>query len=66
MEADDLADHEMHHETCVVPESVSDTVAETREARGWVWAVGTTVVRTLEAAFGGYERVMAAYEVAVR
>ena len=113
VEADDPTDHEMHQETYVVPESVSDVVAETRAAGGRVWAVGTTVVRTLEAAaepdgrvrpgpgatdlfirppydfrvvdalitnfhlprstllmlvaaFGGHERVMAAYEAAVR
>ena len=33
-----------------MPESVVDAVAETHEAGGRVWAVGTTVVRTLEAA----------------
>ncbi len=50
VEADDPADHEMHHEHYFVPESVVDAVAETHEAGGRVWAVGTTVVRTLEAA----------------
>lgn len=112
VEADDPEEHEMHHESYVVPQAVTDAVAETRAAGGRVWAVGTTVVRTLEAAadsagrvpagagstdlfirppydfrvvdalitnfhlprstllmlvaaFGGYERVMAAYEAAV-
>ncbi|MEX0837838.1 MAG: tRNA preQ1(34) S-adenosylmethionine ribosyltransferase-isomerase QueA [Gemmatimonadota bacterium] len=50
IDADDPEDHEMHHETYLVPESVADAVAETRAAGGRVWAVGTTVVRTLEAA----------------
>jgi S-adenosylmethionine:tRNA ribosyltransferase-isomerase len=50
IEADDPAEHEMHHETYVVPESVAEAVAKTRAAGGRVWAVGTTVVRTLEAA----------------
>lgn len=113
VEADDPDEHEMHHESYFVSESVVDAVAETLGGGGRVWAVGTTVVRTLEAAvgpdgqlrsgpgatdlfirppytfrvvdalitnfhlprstllmlvaaFGGYERVMAAYEVAVR
>lgn len=112
VEADDPEEHEMHHESYVVPQAVTDAVAETRAAGGRVWAVGTTVVRTLEAAadsagripagagstdlfirppydfrvvdalitnfhlprstllmlvaaFGGYDRVMAAYEAAV-
>jgi S-adenosylmethionine:tRNA ribosyltransferase-isomerase len=50
VEADDPEAHEMHLETYTVPESVSDAIAETRGAGGRVWAVGTTVVRTLEAA----------------
>lgn len=57
VEADDPADHEMHHETYFVPESVAAAVAETRAAGGRVWAVGTTVVRTLEAAAGPDGRV---------
>ncbi len=52
VEADDPTEHEMHHETYFVPESVAEAVAETRAAGGRVWAVGTTVVRTLEAAAG--------------
>lgn len=57
VEADDPADHEMHHETYFVPESVAVAVAETRARGGRVWAVGTTVVRTLEAAAGADGRV---------
>lgn len=52
VEADDPDEHEMHHETYFVPESVAGAVADTRAAGGRVWAVGTTVVRTLEAAAG--------------
>lgn len=50
IETDDPAEHEMHRERYTVPESVAAAVSETREAGGRVWAVGTTVVRTLEAA----------------
>lgn len=50
VEADDPADHEMHLEHYVVPPSVVAAVEETRANGGRVWAVGTTVVRTLEAA----------------
>jgi len=50
VEADDPADHEMHHEPYFVPEEVVRAVAETRATGGRVWAVGTTVVRTLESA----------------
>ena len=45
-----LDDHEMHTEAYDVPEATVAEVAETRRRGGWVIAVGTTVVRTLEAA----------------
>lgn len=57
VEADDPTEHEMHHETYFVPESVAEAVADTRVAGGRIWAVGTTVVRTLEAAAGPDGRV---------
>ncbi len=47
---DDLAQHHMHAERVVVTEAVCDAVRETRERGGRVIAVGTTVVRSLEAA----------------
>lgn len=50
VEADDPADHAMHVERYHVPEEVVDAVTRTRAAGGRVWAVGTTAVRTLEAA----------------
>ncbi|MDZ7780685.1 MAG: tRNA preQ1(34) S-adenosylmethionine ribosyltransferase-isomerase QueA [Gemmatimonadota bacterium] len=49
VDTDDPAEHEMHRERYTVPESAAAAVAETRQAGGRVWAVGTTVVRTLEA-----------------
>ncbi len=50
VEVEDPADHEMHVEAYEVPLEVSEAVAETRARGGRVWAVGTTAVRTLEAA----------------
>lgn len=49
VEADRPEGHEMHAELYRVPEETARAIAETRGAGGRVWAVGTTVVRTLEA-----------------
>jgi S-adenosylmethionine:tRNA ribosyltransferase-isomerase len=48
VETDDPSEHEMHAEIYHVPEATAAAIAETRERGGRVWAVGTTVVRTLE------------------
>lgn len=48
-------DHEMHSEWIDVPESTVERVLATRAGGGRVVAVGTTVVRALEAACGGGE-----------
>src|SRR2546426_366887 len=45
---DDLADHPMHAEAYRVSDETADLINERRRAGGRVWAVGTTVVRTLE------------------
>jgi S-adenosylmethionine:tRNA ribosyltransferase-isomerase len=110
---EELSAHEMHSEWYEVPAAAASSINRCRETSGAVWAVGTTVVRTLETvadtegriepgsgrtdlflrppyrfravdrlitnfhlprstllmlvtAFGGYERVMEAYDVAVR
>jgi S-adenosylmethionine:tRNA ribosyltransferase-isomerase len=47
---DDLSQHRMHAEHLTVTESVCAAVREARERGGRVIAVGTTVVRSLEAA----------------
>ncbi len=47
---DDIDNHVMHAERVDVPQPVCDAVIETREAGKRVIAVGTTVVRSLEAA----------------
>src|SRR5207248_2563268 len=48
VETDDLARHAMHAEPYRVSDQAADIINERREAGGRVWAVGTTVVRTLE------------------
>lgn len=49
---ENLDEHRMHSEWLSVPEEVCAAVAETRRRGGRVIAVGTTVVRALEAAAG--------------
>lgn len=44
----DIEEHEMHSEFCIVPEETAKTVNETRKNGGRVIAVGTTSCRTLE------------------
>jgi len=112
VDAEDPAEHRLHAEWYRVPPEAADTINRARSAGGCVWAVGTTVTRTLDtvadeegrigpgegetalfirpgyrfravdrlltnfhlprssllmlvAAFGGYERIMAAYREAV-
>ncbi len=50
VEVNDPAEHAMHEERYVVPADTARAVAETHAAGRRVWAVGTTSVRTLEAA----------------
>jgi S-adenosylmethionine:tRNA ribosyltransferase-isomerase len=50
VEADDPAEHTMHAEAYTVPAETAEVVNQCRGEGGKVWAVGTTVVRTLEAA----------------
>ncbi len=47
---EDPSDHDMHEERFMVPKRTLDAVDSTRARGGRVWAVGTTVVRALEAA----------------
>lgn len=49
VEVDNLADHPMHAEWYRVSDETADLINGRRRAGGRVWAVGTTVVRTLEA-----------------
>jgi S-adenosylmethionine:tRNA ribosyltransferase-isomerase len=50
VEVDDPAAHELHHEWYEVSSATAEAVASARGCGGRVWAVGTTTVRTLEAA----------------
>ena len=45
---EEIEDHPMHAEFCIVPEETARIVTETRKAGGRVIAVGTTSCRTLE------------------
>ncbi len=48
VKAEDIQDHQMHSEFCIVPEETADIVNRTRAAGGRVLCVGTTSCRTLE------------------
>ena len=50
VKVDDTDDHKMHTEWFDIPESAARAIAETRAAVGRVVAIGTTSLRTLEAA----------------
>jgi S-adenosylmethionine:tRNA ribosyltransferase-isomerase len=50
VKVDDLADHEIHREWCVVPPETAQAIADARARGGRVVAVGTTTVRSLESA----------------
>lgn len=45
---DEIENHEMHSEFCIVPEETAQAINETRENGGRIIAVGTTSRRTLE------------------
>ena len=48
VKAEDIQDHVMHSEYCVIPEETARIINETKQAGGRVVAVGTTSCRTLE------------------
>lgn len=50
---DDIAEHRMHAELCVVPAATCAAVKATRARGGRVIAIGTTAVRSLESAAAG-------------
>lgn len=59
LEGDDPAGHAMHREDYEVPAATARAVAAARSEGRRVWAVGTTVVRALEAAATGPAAVRA-------
>ncbi|MGI5978017.1 MAG: tRNA preQ1(34) S-adenosylmethionine ribosyltransferase-isomerase QueA [Oscillospiraceae bacterium] len=48
VKADNIEDHEMHAEYCVIPEETAKIVTATKKAGGRVVCVGTTSCRTIE------------------
>lgn len=48
VKAENIEDHDMHSEFCIIPEETAKTVNNTKKAGGRVIAVGTTSCRTLE------------------
>lgn len=48
VKAENIEDHEMHAEYCIISEETADAINETRKNGGRVIAVGTTSCRTLE------------------
>lgn len=48
VKAENIEDHDMHSEFCIIPEDTAKTVNDTKKAGGRVIAVGTTSCRTLE------------------
>ncbi len=48
VKAEDIQDHEMHSEYCVIPQETADVINETRRNGGRVICVGTTSCRTIE------------------
>ena len=59
VEVRDPADHAMEAEYYAVPERAADEYRRCRERGGRVWAVGTTVVRTLESVAAGRDGIEA-------
>lgn len=53
VDTESIGDHVMHGERWTLPAETAAAIGETRAGGGRVWAVGTTVVRTLESAAGG-------------
>lgn len=48
VKSETLAEHQMHSEWCRIPRPAQESILRAKEAGKRVWALGTTVVRTLE------------------
>ncbi len=48
VKAEDILDHEMHSEFCMIPKETADIINETKKNGGRVICVGTTSCRTIE------------------
>lgn len=53
VESENAGEHHMHTEAYEIPDSLARDITECRQRGGHIWAVGTTVVRSLEAAATG-------------
>ncbi len=65
MRSDDIADHRMHAEHYSVPAAAVEAIRAARARGGRVVAIGTTVVRALEAAAAGGELAAGEGETAI-
>ena len=65
VEVEDPAEHMMHEEWFTIPAATASTLNATRLSGGAIVAVGTTSVRTLEAAVSGDQFVAASGETAI-
>lgn len=57
VKAENILDHEMHSEFCVISQETADIINETRKSGGRVICVGTTSCRTIES-FAGEDGTM--------
>jgi S-adenosylmethionine:tRNA ribosyltransferase-isomerase len=57
VEVENPSDHTMHPESFEISPFTADLVSRCRAEGGKVWAVGTTVVRTLESSVGSDGRI---------
>lgn len=48
VKAEDIEEHEMHSEFCIIPEETARIITETKRAGGRIVCVGTTSCRTVE------------------
>ncbi len=56
VKVEDFTKHKMHHESFIIPEETANTI---NSAKGSVIAAGTTVLRTLEATYQKYGKIVA-------
>lgn len=59
VKAEEITEHEMHSEYCVIPQETADIINETKKNGGRVVCVGTTSCRTIES-WAGEDGVMKA------
>ena len=59
VKAENITEHEMHSEYCVIPQETADVINETKKNGGRVICVGTTSCRTIES-WAGEDGVMKA------